>query len=294
MPAQADTAPGIEPGAPKIMTIPVKDLYRDPLANPREPSEAWIEARSGRRYKRHMIGVLQVSLRDGSDGRRRGPAVMDGWHRRMLVCRNEGPDAEVECEVFQDLPLEDEADIFLGRNDSRKVHAVPRFKARVTAKEIIPVQVWEIVEKAGFRIEEQRGPGILVCVAALERIHVRDKAKCGTVRRPQALARTLEALSSAYSPADPRFYARNKAATHVAVVGGIGHLYTFWGDAANPTRMAKVLAEWDGTADGLLANANGAQKVTPGINTDWKAVAYLVALAYNKDLRARALPVPFR
>jgi hypothetical protein len=285
--------PGPEPGAPKIMAIKVGDLYRDPDVNTREPGEAWIEARSGERFHLAMIGVLQVSLRDGADGRKRGPTVLDGWNRRELVRRNLGSDTEVDCAVFTGLTMEEEARLFLALNDSRKVHAVPRFLAQVTAGEVVPVQVAQIVREAGFTIAEQRSTGTLVCVAEMVRIHTRDKQRCGTTRQPKALARTLQCLQSAYKPSDSAFYRRNESATHVAIVGGIGHLFTMWGDGADTTRMARILGEWKNGANGVLQQANGAKDFTPGLNTATKAVAYLVARAYNKGLSTTALPVPF-
>jgi len=299
MPAspKAKTAPGpggsIDPGTPKIISIPVEELFRDPLVNPRDPGEPWITARSGPAYSRAKLGVLQVSLRDGSDPGKRGYAVIDGWNRRLLILQNEGPKTMAECEVFIGLTLAQEAQMFLGLNDSRRVHAVPRFLAQVTAQEIIPVQVGGIVTAAGFTIAEQRAPGTLVCVAELTRIHTRDKQRCGNARKPQALLRTLTCLESAYRPTDPAFFKRNEAATHVSVVGGVGHLFVTWGDAADPTRLARVLGEWNGSANGLLRSANGAQDVTPGLNTATKAVAYLVGRAYNKGLSSSSLPVPF-
>lgn len=297
-PAKAKTAPAapdghLDPGAPKIISIPVSELYRDPLVNPRDPGEPWIAARSGPAYSRAKLGVLQVSLRDGSDDRKHGYAVIDGWNRRMLILKNEGPQTMAECEVFTGLSLAQEAGMFLGLNDSRRVHAVPRFLAQVTAQELIPVQVAGITRAAGFTIAEQRGAGTLTCVAMLVRIHARDKQKCANVRKPQALLRTLTCIETAYRVQDPAFFKRNEAGTHVSVVGGVGHLFLNWGDAADITRLERILAEWQGSANGLLQAANGAQRTVPGLQTADKAVAYLAARAYNKGLSSSSLPVPF-
>jgi hypothetical protein len=287
--------PEIEPGAPKIMSIKVRDLYRDPKVNTREPGEAWIEQNSGVNFYRPAIGVLSVSLRDGSNpDQKKGPSVLDGWNRRELLMRNVGPDTEADCAVFQHLTLAQEAKMFLKLNKNRKVAAVPRFLAQVTALETIPVQVAAIIEQAGFTVATQRAPGTLVCVAEMCRLHQRDKDKCGSARTPQALLRTLTCIQVAFQPSDrSRYYGEDEAATHVSVVGGIGHLFLLWGDAADKDRMGDVLRRWNNGANGLLRQANGAQDVTPGLNTASRAVSYLVARAYNKGLSARALPVPF-
>lgn len=296
MKVQAKPAPqtGLELGASKILAIKARDLYRDPLVNTREPGEAWIEQNSGPNFVRAAIGTLRVSLRDGNDDRKRGPTVLDGWNRRELLMRNEGPDAEVDCEVFQDLALKQEARLFLLFNKNRKVAAVPRFLAQVTAGDIVPVQVAAIVTQAGFTVATQRSPGTLVCVAEMVRLHGRDKDKCGTARSPQALLRTLTCLQMAFGPSDrSSYYGENESATHVAVVGGIGHLFLVWGDKADKDRMETTLRKWNKGANGLLQQANGAQDVTPGLNTAAKAVSYLVARAYNKGLSSSSLPVPF-
>jgi hypothetical protein len=275
----------------KVVDIPVKDLFRDEAVNPRDPSDAWIRARSGEHYSRDLLRILTVSYRDGSDGRKPGPCVLDGWNRRQLVMANEGFDAEVRCEVYSGLSREKEARMFLGGNDARKVGAIPRHLAEVTAGIHPAMQVQEIITAAGCRVASERGPGVVACIQEVRRIHDKDRLKCGTARKPLALKRTLEVITQAWRATEPAWYAKNTDALHMAVIGGVGMLFAAWGDAADVTRMARILAEWDGGADSLMRQAHGIQGVIAGMKAGNKAVAHLVGLEYNKALRNK-LQIP--
>jgi hypothetical protein len=276
----------------KIMHMRAGSLRRDERVNPRDPAPSWIAARSGEAFSWPKIGVLAVSHRDGSDGRPEGDFVLDGWNRRMLIIKQFNADREVECRVYFHLTAEEEARIFLGLNDNRRVDAVSKFLAGVTAGDIPLIEISRIAEAAGLAVGKDRGPGVLVCVQEMSVLHRRDKQKCGTKRPPQALKRTLECIQTAWRPSEPQWYARNTDALHRAVVGGLGAIFYTYGDAVDVTRMARVLAEFDGGPNTLAQNANGLKGSSPGIRTLAQGVTHIVVREYNKGKRgANQLPL---
>jgi hypothetical protein len=297
------TAPTIPVGDKEFKTVHLRvgDLQRDPRVNPRTPSDSWIAARSGAAFSWPKIGTLAVSYRNGDDGRPAGKYVLDGWNRRMLILKNFSADQEAECRVYPHLTAEDEARIFLGLNDNRRVDAVSKFLAGVTAGDIPLVEITQIAaaattlvqgERAGFTIGKERDPGVLVCVQELSVLHRRDKQKCGTKREPQALKRTLECIQTAWRPSDPQWYARNTDATHRAVIGGVGAIFYAYGDAVDVTRMSRVLAEFPGGPNTLVQQANGIKGSSPGVRTLAQGVTHIVVREYNKGKRgANTLPL---
>ena len=288
------TAPTIPVGdrESKIMHLRVGDLQRDPKVNPRDPSPSWIAARSGEAFSWPKIGILAVSYRNGDDGRPAGKFVLDGWNRRMLILKNFSADQEAECRVYPHLTAEDEARIFLGLNDNRRVDAVSKFLAGVTGGDIPLVEITQIAEAAGFSIGKERDAGILVCVQELSVLHRRDKQKCGTKRPPQALKRTLECIQAAWRPSDQQWYARNTDALHRAVVGGVGAIFYNYGDAVDVTRMTRILAEFSGGPGTLVQQANGIKGSSPGVRTLAQGVTHIVVREYNKGKRgANQLPL---
>lgn len=116
-------------------------------------------------FNEHKLGVIKVSYRDGRY------YVFDGQHRLAAVkLLNGGKDTTIKCEVHYGLSYEDEARLFAEQYDgATKVDVLCRYKALYESGDERVIQLKDIVEDSGFKLDFTRlkGDNRLVCVAAL-------------------------------------------------------------------------------------------------------------------------------
>ncbi len=134
----------------------------------RKLDDRWVDQLSDR-WRPELAGVLLVSSRADGD-----MVVLDGQHRlaavRKLLSDREDINESLWSEVYFGLSLEDEADIFMGRNTQKAVHAIDRFRARVVAGEPVAVAINETLLAHGTSWDYDSRKGY-ACVSLLERIH---------------------------------------------------------------------------------------------------------------------------
>ena len=109
-------------------------------------------------------GVIIVARR--KDGRL---VILDGSHRTAGAIR--AGIKELPALIYEGLSLEEEAAMFLGLNDSRKVHAVDKFKAAVIAKDEMAREINDALTAHGWRVGWSSDPGVLAAVTALQQVY---------------------------------------------------------------------------------------------------------------------------
>lgn len=207
-------------------------------------------------------------------GRRR--LVVDGQHRVAALRILEWDDQLIECEIHKGLTDAQAADLFIGRNTTVRVPAVPRFKAAVVAGNPDAIAINEMVESFGLAVAHN-GNNAISAVKALERVY-RPVSTNGPF--PKALHSTLSVMAGAWG------------ATHEtmqgALIDGIGRVFVTYGDLVDLNTARHKLARIPGGASGLIGDARGLRRLVGGTLTD--GIAALVVTAYNKGRRSQKLP----
>src|SRR5512145_213860 len=102
------------------------------------------------RFNPDGLGVLTVSDRGKND-----LVIIDGQHRTEIVIASEGERYLLQCEVFTGLTHQEEAALFLVRNNMVVPKAMEQFHVRITKNDPVAVYLKAIVERHGWKL----GPG---------------------------------------------------------------------------------------------------------------------------------------
>lgn len=187
-------------------------------------------------------------------------------------------DQKIECRVFTGLAPDQEATLFLGHNDNRRVQPVYKFLARVTAGDPTALAIARIAADHGWKIHDQVGARNITAVVAAEKVY-RSDAK-GDAPGGTALALTLRAVTEAWG--------YRAEAVDGRILQGLGAMFTRFGDAIDRAVLVKKLAEFPAGASGVLGKARGLHQYQGG--TVAHCVAEVVVAAYNARRRANVLP----
>jgi len=185
----ADTTTDQHPSS--IEWVALKDVFTDHDVNTRPIDFTWVERRISA-FDPDKLGVPVVSRR--TDGRY---ACLDGQNR-IELCRRAGyGDSKIECQVFHGLTTAEEANLFLGRNDSRQVGAFHKFVARITAGDADAVYIAAIVQRTGWELAFASGEKKIAAVGALEAVWKSGRPD-ETGWRGAYLEATLNVISEAW------------------------------------------------------------------------------------------------
>lgn len=223
-------------------------------------------------FMENALGAIHVSKRQ--DG---NYYVIDGWHR-VNACRQYGHDKPLNAIVYHDLTVEDEARLFNSLNNSRKVAAVDKFRARIRqGDDIAATTINAIVEDAGLKI----GSGGITAVTALEQVFtgsgIRTRSTESTFYE-SILQDTIQVIQEAYG-ADSKVY-------RAKLIGGVGYLLNKFPASVDRDRLSRVMSERspqqiEGSAKAMAFS---------GAKSD-ELIAYVLHGFYNRGLRSNKLPV---
>ncbi|AUG77861.1 hypothetical protein CFP65_3051 [Kitasatospora sp. MMS16-BH015] len=150
----------------------------DGRVNTRPVDRSWVARKLREGFDPERIGVPSVSARlDGTY------VWLDGQNRGAL-CRAAGHDEKaVNMKVFRGLSLEQEAELFLGLNDNRRVAPIYRFMAEYTAGRPEAVEIVGIATDQGWTISDGGAPNAIHAVAALSTVYRSSAETPGTTLR---------------------------------------------------------------------------------------------------------------
>ena len=175
------------------------------------------------------MGYLVVSHR-GDDY-----FLIDGQHRvAALKILGFADDDTVQCEVYDGLTEEQEAELFLERNNNKTVDALSKFRVAEHAGRRVETEITECVRNQGLNI----GRHAICAVAALRTVHRRAG--------PIGLGKTLRIIRDAYGDAGFKS----------AVIDGLGLAVQRYDGFLNEDRMVKSLSQASGGLNGLLTQTN--------------------------------------
>ena len=137
--------------------------------------------------------------------------LIDGQHRVYALRKQASVTGAtlIDCEVYEGMSERERADLFLGRNNTKSVSAFDRFCVAVTAGYERERAIMAIVESVKLQIHQDRRPGCIYSVGALQRVYDTEGG--------DVLARVLRSLRDAYDAA-PAAFGR-------AVIEGLGLLF---------------------------------------------------------------------
>ncbi|MFE4856098.1 DUF6551 family protein [Streptomyces sp. NPDC056670] len=227
----------------------------------------WVNRKRREGYDERRVGVPTVSARtDGSF------VWLDGQNRGEL-CKAAGHgDTKIRMKVFRGLTLAEEAELFLGLNDNRRVATIYKFLAEVTARRPEALEITRIAEQHGWEISDS-GACSIAAVSALSSIY-------RSSRRP---GETLQTVISVVTKA----WGNEPAAVNANVLLGLA---SFLSDCPhiNIESLTKKLSNFDGGPSSVLGKGRGMRTslgctVTQGVDT-------VMRMAYNTSRRSGKVP----
>lgn len=184
--------------------------------------------------------------------------VVDGHHRIEALKIWLGEDWErqqVQCQCYEGLSEEEEAEVFLKLNNVLAVTAYDRFRIGVKAGRTEETEVERVVRQCLLRVSQDQGDGAIAAVGTLMRVYRRGGS--------QNLARTLLIVRDAYG--DPGLEA--------SVIDGIGLLCHRYNGELDDVRLVERLSKSHGGVNGLLGKAENLRKQTGSTRSHCVAAA---------------------
>lgn len=153
----------------RLMWVPIADMKVNPAAQ-REFKESQAE-RYAANFDFEGMGFPVLNHRDGNW------YIVDGQHRIAALKMIGYADQKVQCECFEGLTEAQEADLFLTRDDRRKVDSFERFQIGVTAGRETETDVNRIVKALGLCVSRSEAAGAIGSASTLVRLYERGGPK---------------------------------------------------------------------------------------------------------------------
>jgi hypothetical protein len=259
-------APRLRAAKSDIRKVKPNEMFID-MAYQRLLNEKRVRAYSDQ-FDPNAIGVLCLSRR--GDG---GYAVVDGQHRRAVLINVGESDSPVECEVFFDLSIPEEAALFRDRNQMERPSLLDRFRARLVAGDQTALDIMVILERNGWKLASTSGSGngYFSAVGKLEKLFRAN---------PLAAERTISTLT--------RSWGHDTNASDGRLVEGMGHVFSRFGDQVFIDDLVDKLAKFPGGPATFIGQARGLQTLIGG--TVSRAVGEKIITTYNVRRKKSALP----
>lgn len=248
-------------------TVTVCDLQIDPAVQ-RELNKAWVNLHA-KSFDPDKIGRILVNVR--KDGKM---YVIDGQHRTALLMLLGYGQQRIRVEMFRHLDIQQEAALFLARNDRRSVQKADLFRIAVQAGETAPTAIDKIVRESGLIVDKQCRDGRIGAIDKLERIYAGLKGgEPGSGEK--ALRRTINTLLGAFGDQAVAFRGE--------LIHGLGMVYLRYADELDDAALTHKLSTFKGGAGGLVGSARSLTGLTG--RALFHSVAELIVDLYNKQRR---------
>ncbi|MFI7011693.1 DUF6551 family protein [Streptomyces sp. NPDC050145] len=239
----------------------------DPRVNTRPVDKSWVARKFKEGFDERRLGIPQVSARED------GTFIWVDGQNRGALCKMAGRGAvKVRMKVFHGLSLAEEAELFLGLNDNRRVLPLYKFLAEVTAGRPESLEITRIAEKFGWKVSDSKGNSI-AAVSALTAIY-RSSPRPG-----RTLETVLQLVTDAWGHAPDGVNAQ--------VLLGIA---SFINDcpAISEGSLRKKLAQYEGGPSLILGKGRGF-RATTGCTVQ-AGVDQVVRGIYNASRRNGRVP----
>jgi hypothetical protein len=192
--------------------------------------------------------------------------VIDGMHRVEAIRIMYGGEEKVPCIITEVQSEKDAAEGFLGNNTVVPVQAIERFMIAVVAEHETQVEINNIVEAVGLKVDPSSQDGCIAAVQALEALH----RKYG----PEAVEKTLLVLQG--------IWGNDRSAFDAVIVRGAGEFLAKYDGQINQKRLiTKIGSKF--TPDRIKGQGKAAQSVLGGSLAN--AISAVMTQTYNSGLR---------
>ncbi|MFD9612746.1 hypothetical protein ACFWWS_25625 [Streptomyces sp. NPDC059083] len=251
----------------KIEPVAPQDVTTDPRVNTRPVDRTWVNRKMRDGYDRKRIGVPTVS------GRGDGTFVwLDGQNRGALSIAAGHGATKLDMQVFRGLTLAEEAELFLGLNDNRRVAPIYKFLAEVTAGRKEALDITRIAAEYGWTVSDSGG-SCIAAVGALTSVY-----RCSTP--PGAVLRAvLHIATEAWEDAPE--------AVNAHMITGLASVLTDCPDLL-VNALIKKLAAVDGGPASVLRKGRGFKSAT-GCTVS-QGIDQVIRGTYNSGRRSGRLP----
>ena len=139
----------VESKKSKYMQLPISVLNFDMIYQRKTSKQKVTEI--ARKFDSGVVGALIISKRNGENGTGEGYYVVDGQHRILAMELNNVKNAM--CLVHEDLTLEQEAELYIKCNNSRKTpSASDNFRAKIISGDPASKDILTICEEVGYKL----------------------------------------------------------------------------------------------------------------------------------------------
>lgn len=180
------------------------------------------------------LGYPVLSLRDGIH------FIVDGQHRVKALEMIGWGDQQIQCEVYEGLTEEQEAELFLERNNSRHITPYDKYRVALTAGRFIETDIDRTVRANGLRVSQDGHDGSTSAVTALRLVYVAGG--------PLVLGRALRLLRDSFGGSPPSLRGE--------VIQGMGMVCQRYNGAFDDVMAVERLRGLMGGVSGLLSKAN--------------------------------------
>lgn len=250
-------------------TFAAEELMVD-AAVQRTVDQLWVRNRIPR-FNPDALGVLVVSRRDGD------LHIIDGQHR-VELCRQAGYPHALECLVYNDLTLAEEASMFRVLNDRRKVNPIDLFRVRVVEGDPTATKLNLLLNEHGWTVQASKAAGAFSAVGAIEKVYL------GWGPVPSANLGVCESVISVITEA----WGHNAHGTRAEIVTGLGLLLVRHGRKVDLTKLVTEMASTSGGPLVLCGRAKALRDMSGGRIGDAMAANFINML--NKGRRSNRLP----
>lgn len=191
--------------------------------------------------------------------------VFDGQHRCWAAREALGENQQLPCLVYSDMTTERQADLFLGRNQTKALRAMDKFKVALIAgpeTHRTECRIAEIVRSLGLEIAEASAPNRIRSVAALVKVFGYGE---------NTFLQTLLVIREAW--------AKEADAYDGNVLKGIGYFLHHFGAAIPDHDLARKLQR-SGGPNRLIGGARDRAKAQ-GVSVERAAAEWVLAV-FNK------------
>lgn len=195
-------------------------------------------------FNLEALGFPVVSLRGGHY------FIVDGQHRVAALKLIGYGDQQIQCECYEGMTEESEAELFLQRNNRKEPPLYEKFRISITAGRDVECDIDRTVRANNLVISKDKLPGAVSAVGTLRRVYVRSGA--------EVLGRTLRILRDAYGD----------AGMEAALIDGVGMMcQRYNGDLPDEAEVSKTLGSMNGGKNGLLNLAEEQRRKTGAAKT---------------------------
>lgn len=232
----AEATPRKAQRAARLRWVPINQMKVNPLAQ-RELNPARVD-RLANEFDLEQMGFPTVSMRESSY------FIIDGQHRIEALRAIGFGDESIQCQTYEGLTEQDEAEMFLKLNDYLAIPVIPKFRAALTAGRQAESDIDRIVRSLGLIVSKDSLPGAIRAVGTLKRVYARSG--------PGVLSRTLRLVRDAYGD----------SGMEASVIDGIGLLCQRYNGELDASVALDKLSRVHGGVNGLLGKAETLRRST--------------------------------